>query len=396
MRAQGLGLAVAVAVASVGVSAEAAIIPYNFQKVAETGANFSSIGVPTMNDFGMLAFQGVSPASGRGVYLGTPALVSRLATGNLTVTRSPYPSDVVGINNVGQVVFTALPPTDPGGLTGIDGVYRYNQGGAITTIAEPWSQMLQVSGGPVIDDNGRTAFTTWSGSLKNQVVGDGTGAPTATPLAASGTTPDIHVSNDGHTVATAVTGPLAQGNRIYRDGTVIVSDTSPTFADPSFPGGVLRPFRVFRADTGDGGRVAFSADWGSGLANGIYLWQDGALSKMPGSNDIGINAIPAINDQGTVAALIDATQDRLSIFKGGVEQTVVSVGDAFDGSTITALKFLAEGFNDVEQFAFNATLADGRSVNVLASPVTPVPEPGAIGAMVVVGGAAMARRRRVR
>ena len=38
MRAQGLGLAVAVAVASVGgISAEAAIIPYTFQKVAETG-----------------------------------------------------------------------------------------------------------------------------------------------------------------------------------------------------------------------------------------------------------------------------------------------------------------------------------------------------------------------
>ena len=48
MRAQGLGLVVAVAVASVGVSAEAAIIPYTFQKVAETGANYTSLGAPSV------------------------------------------------------------------------------------------------------------------------------------------------------------------------------------------------------------------------------------------------------------------------------------------------------------------------------------------------------------
>src|SRR5205085_932884 len=102
MRAQGLGLVVAVAVASVGISAEAAVT-YTFQKVAETGANYTSLGAPTVNDLGVLAFQGVAPAVGRGVYFGTPALVSRLATPNLTVTASPYPADTVGINNLGQI-----------------------------------------------------------------------------------------------------------------------------------------------------------------------------------------------------------------------------------------------------------------------------------------------------
>ena len=141
--------------------------------------------------------------------------------------------------------------------------------------------------------------------------------------------------------------------------------------------------------------MVFSADWGGSLTNGIYVWDNGAISKVTGTNTLGLNAVPAINDLGAVAALIDSTQDHLSIFKGGAQGTVVSVGDAFDGSTITGLKFLAEGFNDLEQFAFNATLADGRSVNVLASPV-PAPEPGSFGVLMVVGGAALARRRRAR
>lgn len=271
----------------------------------------------------------------------------------------------MGINNLGQISFTALPPTNPNGLTGIDGVYRYNPGGTITTIADPWTRLDMISGGPVINDSGRAAFTVWSSGNKQLVVGDGSTAPTASSVATSGVTPDVHLSNDGHTVVSVVVA-TQQTQSIRFDNQTIINDTSPTFVEPGFA--AARSFKIFRADVGDGSRVAFSADWDAGLANGIYLWQNGAISKVTGSSGIGINAVPAINDLGTVAALIDSTQDRLSVFKGGVEGTVVSVGDAFDGSTITGLKFLAEGFNDLEQFAFNATLADGRSVNVLASP----------------------------
>src|SRR4051794_20126032 len=67
MRAQGLGLVVAVAVASVNSFSAEAAVTYTFQKVAETGANYSSLGAPTVNDLGVLAFQGVAPANGRGV-----------------------------------------------------------------------------------------------------------------------------------------------------------------------------------------------------------------------------------------------------------------------------------------------------------------------------------------
>ena len=204
-----------------------------------------------MNDLGVLAFQGVVPAAGRGVYFGTPLLVSRLATPNLTVTASPYPADTVGINNLGQISFTAVPPTNPNGLTGIDGVYRYNPGGTITTIADPWMCVEMISGGPVLDDLGRTAFTTWASGNKAQVVGDGTAAPTATPLAGSGTVPDIHVNNQGHTVATVVAG-VSQNNLIFLDGTVIVSDTSPKFADPSLGGTISSTFRIFGRTSGTG------------------------------------------------------------------------------------------------------------------------------------------------
>ena len=68
----------------------------------------------------------------------------------------------------------------------------------------------------------------------------------------------------------------------------------------------------------------------------------------------------------------------------------MSVGDPFEGTTISALQFNAEGFNDLGQLASNATLADGRTVNLLAT----VPEPTAAGTLVVAAGSAALRRRR--
>ena len=64
----------------------------------------------------------------------------------------------------------------------------------------------------------------------------------------------------------------------------------------------------------------------------------------------------------------------------------------FDGSTITALSFSPEGFNNTNDVAFLAQLADGRLVNVISE----LPEPGAAGVMLAAGAGLLARRRRAR
>ena len=70
--------------------------------------------------------------------------------------------------------------------------------------------------------------------------------------------------------------------------------------------------------------------------------------------------------------------------------TVNRLGKVDDGSTVTDLDFVNQGFNDANQIAFLATLADGRGGIYVASPV---PEPG-VGSLTSSALAMLVRRRR--
>src|SRR5688500_7791605 len=109
--------------AFVSLTAEAATVPYRFDAVAQTGAQFSSFAMPSLNDLGTVAFD-----SSDGVFVGTPAGISRLATPGLSGAASPY------INNLNQVVFTAPAEKKPGLVGNRLGVYIANPTGSIVTI----------------------------------------------------------------------------------------------------------------------------------------------------------------------------------------------------------------------------------------------------------------------
>lgn len=373
----------AAVVTCASLSADAAVLPYRFEKVAQTGTSYTGLHAPSLNDVGVVAFQGTNAAGERGVYYGTPLGVQQVATPGLNVTANGVAA--VGINGAGQVVFTALPPSNPNNFQGIDGVYRYNPGGVITTIAAPWSHADQISDGPLINDSGLVAFTI-RGTADDLLIGDGSAPPVIrTRSFASLLSP--HLNNAGQSVVIHFTPQRS----IIFDNRTIISTTSPTYTDPDV--GQPGTFFPYNADIGDGGRVVFSADF-SGVAKALYVWQDDTITKVAGSNGLGEGAMPAINDLGKVAAVLAGnatagTRDRLSLFKDGIEGTVIAAGDPFDGSTVTGLAFTPEGFNDLEQFAFTVTLADGRSVVVLAT----VPEPSGVGALLMVGALAMTRRR---
>jgi hypothetical protein len=194
-----------------------------------------------------------------------------------------------------------------------------------------------------------------------------------------------HVNNDGQVLA-------SDGGRLFlghpnnsNAGNIIVGFNTPNYTDPSTGATGVIGLVTRAADIGDGGRAVFGGSHGG--VNSLFVWDNGALSKVPGSGGVGAADVPAINDLGRVAALLG---NHLSVFGPTGEQRVVSVGDAFDGSTVSGLSFNAEGFNDLGQLAFTAALADGRSVNVLAT----VPEPGAAAAVLLAASASAMRRRR--
>jgi hypothetical protein len=120
--------------------------------------------------------------------------------------------------------------------------------------------------------------------------------------------------------------------------------------------------------------------------NALYLYK----SKMFSFTNIATGrAIPAINDRGTVAALFTEGTEYLAVGLGKPSDTILSVGDAFMGSTVTELDFQSGGLSESNQLAFYAALADGRS----GIYVTTVPEPAALG--MVAGMAMLLRRRRL-
>jgi len=90
-----------------------------------------------------------------------------------------------------------------------------------------------------------------------------------------------------------------------------------------------------------------------------------------------------------VAALVFGDRSgRKFLFEGGIEDTIALVGMPFEGSTVTSLAFSSEGFNNFNQVAFLAGLADGRSVEV----VSQLPEPGAASLLVTCGALLMRLR----
>ena len=352
----------------VSAPAHAAVLPYRFDKIAEQGPGFSGLGLPALNDNGVAAFVEYRADGSAGVYFGNHFLVQRAPVTNVG-------PNVVDINNAGQIAYTDARQ-----------VYRADPAG-VTTIGLATNPVESYDEGPVINNAGQVAYSTSGAIVNNLYRGDGT-APQTITHSTTGSIAQPRMNNAGKTAA--ISRNIAGTFLIY-DGQGILDNRgfgSRQFTDPDF--GTSGIFTSFNAvDVGDNDRVVFAARW-SNLTDAFYLWENGTISKVAGTN--GLTGVPAINDLGVVAGLVSGNgPERIAIFEGGVEGTIISVGWAFDGSTITGLALSPEGFNNLNQVAFLATLADGRTVNVISQ----LPEPGAAGALVFAAAGLLARRRRL-
>jgi hypothetical protein len=362
-------------------AAEAALLPYRFDKIAETGTAFQSLGEPALNDSNVAAYYAIPSVGPTGVYTG-----NQFFTQQVPVTGGGVSSNVVDINNAGQVAYAVITPRPPGELFDNEVIYRTGPDGTVTIGNAPRS-VTMLSGGPVLNNNGLVAYATSGTLLSGVFTGDGSG-PVTSPFAPRPNVFEPRLNNQGKAAAIAQhTGGrfLFYGN----DAIVSLANFGPStmYTDPDY--GTPGTLRVQHVDVGDNDRVVFSARWNE-VTDGIYLWQNGTISKVPGTN--GLTGIPAVNDQGVVAGLVTGNgSTRLSIFENGGEDTLISVGAPFDGSTITELGFSPEGFNNRNAIAFLAVLADGRTVSVISS----LPEPGAVSMLIGCGTLLLRRRSKV-
>lgn len=160
----------------------------------------------------------------------------------------------------------------------------------------------------------------------------------------------------------------------------------------------------------DVGQVAFTGTYEDSFTEEFVdaLYVDGNVvwdERIPGFPGLFFFDAVALNDSGTVAFTIDATDGRhLYVGSDPVEDAVLAVGDALCEGTVTEIHFDRYGLNDANELALGVVLADGRRLIVRAEPSSgpggecirfPVPEPQhGLGATAAI--AALALRKRCR
>ncbi len=350
---------------------------YTYKKIAETSSvldGFSTLGVPSINDDGTVAFSARQLKSGGSEVIG-------IFTGDGTTTKTIV--DTSGPSSNFGFSFTTLgsPSINKTGVMGFwarldDGSNRFftSDGATATTIAGPF---ISFGTNPSINDAGTVAFRANGGIF----TGPGSPAPTIadTNTTVPGTS-DLFTSfsgnpavNNGSTVV--FHGSYSGGSGIFtNDGTgTTIASTSTTV-----PGtGNLFTFFSANPAVNNGGTAVFegffSGDRGIFTSDGTTAMTIADTAAGPFSFFVGS---PSINDGGTAAfqaLLLSGT----GIFIGPdpIADKVIAVGDPLDGSTVAGLAFSREGLNGAGQVAFVASLADGSKGVFLADPGDPMPPP---------------------
>jgi hypothetical protein len=195
----------------------------------------------------------------------------------------------------------------------------------------------------------------------------------------SGRTPDSQIFrmakiNDAGTIAF-----IGGGSDIRTQGPFILDAGNVRTVDP-------RRHEYFQAiDINNAGQVIYDFI-ATDLVGFMYI-SDGHGVTQVTSSAIDVNAV-VLNDLSQIA--IGMGKDRIARVANGLLDHVVQAGDSLFGSSVSDVFFSREGFNDEEQIAFIAALADGRTVVVRADPVA---EPG-VGALCL--GALVALHLRLR
>jgi hypothetical protein len=356
-------LALGILLQYASVNAQAAT--FTFTKVADTSDGYPAFRLPAVNSSGTVAFA-TAPVGNVGnanVYTWSGGVMTPVFNGIAAGLSTNAAISDPSINDSAQVAF--ISPVS---------VYRMT-GGVVGTIYSANSK-TQIWNG-TISNSGNVYFTENNNTVQNFNVTNG--GPVTTIETVNTTTQAYGhpaTSSNDHSVVNRSTTFSTEKDYVILDGATIVSPStkvSDVFIT-GFPTESDSVFDISDVDINSGGTVVFSANWGAHDYR-LFRYDNGVIARIA----LG-KAIPAINDQGMVAALFTDGTKSLKVGLGAPTDTVLAVGSAFMGSTVTDLSFSHEGLSDGNYLTFSATLADGRTGIYL----TAVPEPAILGLLAPV------------
>jgi hypothetical protein len=340
--------------------------------------------VPAVNDNGTVAFVLPGTDGGFTLHTGVPGDVRAVPTPGVTTNFGG-----VSINNHGRIAFVAYADTAPTYFFSDLSVHTVDPGSPAQMVIPrggTYGGEFQINTG--IGDDGKVVASTYALNAPPDrlVLWDGTAATVV--YQTLNFLYDVRMSTDG------AYGVYENGFEVGPFQRWVTSrgavDSSWSYTRPGTNDRV--PFRnIGGGDVAANGWSVFSASsTDPAEPSSLFLWRGGSIQPV-GSESLA--GAPAINDSGVVAVLTTgsaAAPTRLVVLKDGVVTPVIAVGEELFGSTVSEIQFEPKGFNNAEQFAFLARLADGRNVVALASPV---PEPGAACVLFVFAGSLLPRRR---
>jgi hypothetical protein len=358
---------------------------FSYASVADS-TTFQSFGpYPSMNAAGTVVFQGTQQSGAYGIFSGSGGPVTVIASlgspyGDLSLGGSP------SINASGAVAFQGQP------AGGGDALYLA-AGGSVKQIASNLGGS-QFSGfaTPSINNSNQVAFVAGFGAGVSVFRYDN---GTFTRIADNssffeGFANNLLAINDAGSVAFFSRFPLSTGQN---EGLFVGNGASViTIAET---GGIFTGLHDRRPSINGAGQAAFGADLAGG-GQGIFVGSGGSLQSIADTNGVyaGFQA-PVINDRGQVAFWTTLKAGGGGIFTGNDpnRDKVIATGDSLFGSTVVGFATVDVAENNDGQIAFFASLADGRTELVVA---TPVPEPSGLSmcAAGAVGTIAYAWRRR--
>jgi hypothetical protein len=333
-------------------SSSAIAATYTFTSLYNNaGPIFAGSGPPSLNDFGVVAFQAYN-GSNRVIVKGNGGPMTTIASEGATYSEfSRYPA----IGNSGAVMFKAI---RTGGLPGI---FR-GTGGPATNISDPYTGNFTTDLGiPAINSSDQILFMANDGGVK-LFVGNGV---TTTFVASGGVSASSDI-NDAGTVGFMTTSLVRRWNSGVT--TTVASVNSPYSDFSGSPGINAAGDIVYSGFLSGGSQTAISVYRASTNSNSIVA------SPATGFTSVGLEN--AITDAGDpVFRGTSASGTGIYVGANAANGPVIYLGMSLFGSTLSSYEFYRHGANGPGQLAFYYSLTNGGSGIALASPV---PEPATI------------------
>lgn len=328
---------------------------YTFTNIIDTNGSLISTGEPSLNDLGVVAFGGNVSGIGPGIFSTDGNSINTIAKG------SGFGA-VALINNSNNVLFNH----------GSNAIFL-GDGVTTTLIADNSGAFSDVAGSSLNDSNFVGFRGEFASGRQVVLIGDGTSnTMVADTNGIFSQLEGFNSLNNGGQLAFRANLDTGDQGIFVGDGTSLLN-----IADN------LGEFSGFdsRLFINDSGSVVFRAGLDAG-GIGIFVG-DGTTIKTIAKNGgaggtfDGLNDPPMINNFGTVAFEARLPSGIKGIFTGPdpIANKVISQGDSLFGSTVSGVLF-SRGLNNLNQIAFEYSLANGTRGIAIASPISqPIPEP---------------------